>query len=52
MYSVDVVQTQAVHRGEVGKEAWLGVKLIRSGEELLGWVQSGVPQKRVAGDAA
>ena len=48
-YSVEVVQTQVVHSGEAGKEVWLGVKLRRSDGEVMGWMQCGTLQKKVAG---
>ena len=50
-YSVEVVQTQVVHSGEAGKEVWLGVKLRRSGGEVMGLMQCGVLQRKAAGSA-
>ena len=50
-YSVDVVQTQVMYSGEAGKEVWLGVKLRRSGGEVMGLMQCGVLQRKVAGSA-
>ena len=51
-YKVDVVQTQVMHQGGARGEVWLGVKLVRGGVDLVGWVQSEVLQRRVAGDGA
>ena len=52
-YTVKAVQTQVILQGNVGKEPWLGVDLLRGGGggKVIGWVQSCKLQKRTAGDA-
>ena len=52
-YAVKAVQSSATLQGNAGREIWLGVGLCRGsrGVKIIGWIQSGELQRRVAGDA-
>ena len=46
-YAVGAVRVQELGEGMPADEGWLGVRLKRGGEEVLGWMQAGELRERV-----
>ena len=50
-YTVGAVESQVWAKGAAGTEVWLGVKLVRSRGDVIGWMHSGELQRRVGDDS-